>query len=422
MGLSKGIRIEGCTSVAIGNLIKNCTFGIYVSKSSAAGFSNNTAAGNRYGIYLEYSSGAAVGGNDFSSSTVYGIYILNSNGSWIIGNDCSKSGYAGISLSLSSNGNEISRNDCSGGAANGIESYDSYANNFSWNDCTGNARIGILLINSPMNYFEGGNCSYSGEGGMRIQSSSGNVIVGTNLSYVQSGYGAYLHVSSNNNTFENCTFSFNMIGVQIDNCTGTTLSGCRIHNNSVRGLLNSGTDPAYAVQATNCWWGSPSGPSVNGPGSGDPVSKNVIYYPWEGDKAKLTLILRASATSFNMTSPGDKAIVKVNCTLSPYITAIPVNFRVTDPSGQVKVVTANATASKFSVDITLDKAGNWTVVAEVPGNEFLEASASGVLSIAVSAPSGAAAAGMETAYAGIAIVVAVALVGYALIKKKKTGR
>jgi hypothetical protein len=50
-----------------------------------------------------------------------------------------------------------------------------------------------------------------------------------------------------------------------------------ISGNTVYGIRNVGT---VEVDAENNWWGDASGPSVQGPGTGDAVSTNVDYDPW----------------------------------------------------------------------------------------------------------------------------------------------
>jgi hypothetical protein len=44
-----------------------------------------------------------------------------------------------------------------------------------------------------------------------------------------------------------------------------------------QGFVSAGSG---AVNATCNWWGSASGPSGAGPGTGDPVGPNVIFSPW----------------------------------------------------------------------------------------------------------------------------------------------
>ncbi|HEY78459.1 MAG TPA: PKD domain-containing protein [Dehalococcoidia bacterium] len=57
-----------------------------------------------------------------------------------------------------------------------------------------------------------------------------------------------------------------------------TVSDCNdIFNNSDYGVYN---ESGYMVDATGNWWGDESGPSGEGPGSGDAVSENVEYEGW----------------------------------------------------------------------------------------------------------------------------------------------
>ncbi|MAF27318.1 MAG: right-handed parallel beta-helix repeat-containing protein [Gemmatimonadota bacterium] len=52
---------------------------------------------------------------------------------------------------------------------------------------------------------------------------------------------------------------------------------CCIRSNTSEGVVNyTATD----VIATNNWWGSTSGPSGEGPGTGDAVSTGVVFAPW----------------------------------------------------------------------------------------------------------------------------------------------
>jgi hypothetical protein len=95
-----------------------------------------------------------------------------------------------------------------------------------------------------------------------------------------------------------------------------------------------------------------------------------------------------------------------------------VNIRVTDPDGKTTTIAVNATASKFSVNVAVNKPGNWTILAEVPESEVLKPAASNTLSISVAAPA-AAAPGAEILYAGVAILLMIAGGSYALIRSRK---
>ena len=101
-------------------------------------------------------------------------------------------------------------------------------------------------------------------------------------------------------TLSNCQITNNLTGMAVDgtgtsvtiagftfqaNTTGVAVSGDanpKINNNTVSGnaagLTNS--DSALLIDATKNYWGSPSGPSGAGPGSGDSVSKYVTYVPF----------------------------------------------------------------------------------------------------------------------------------------------
>ena len=59
-----------------------------------------------------------------------------------------------------------------------------------------------------------------------------------------------------------------------------------VHNNNISGNTSYGAamdvGASGTLDATNNWWGSATGPSGVGPGSGDAVSANVTYDPWFG--------------------------------------------------------------------------------------------------------------------------------------------
>jgi parallel beta-helix repeat protein len=70
-------------------------------------------------------------------------------------------------------------------------------------------------------------------------------------------------------------------GVRIDGSTNVVA-----HYNGISGNSNGMAKNSYGgvtgtdVDATNNWWGSADGPGPVGPGSGDKVSLNVIFFPW----------------------------------------------------------------------------------------------------------------------------------------------
>ncbi len=56
------------------------------------------------------------------------------------------------------------------------------------------------------------------------------------------------------------------------------LHDCDIQSNALGGVNN--LTPASVINATSNWWGSPSGPSGSGPGTGQSVSAGVLFDPW----------------------------------------------------------------------------------------------------------------------------------------------
>ena len=48
--------------------------------------------------------------------------------------------------------------------------------------------------------------------------------------------------------------------------------------------------PSYQVDARNNWWGNPSGPSAEGPGTGRQVSAGVLFNPWLGHSDLLNIV------------------------------------------------------------------------------------------------------------------------------------
>jgi hypothetical protein len=69
--------------------------------------------------------------------------------------------------------------------------------------------------------------------------------------------------------------------------TGLINNNCFSGNTAQEGggVARSG---APAVDATNNWWGHPSGPSGAGPGTGDSVSLNVIFSPFQTHACEIT--------------------------------------------------------------------------------------------------------------------------------------
>ena len=162
----------------------------------------------------------------------------------------------------------------------------------------------------------------------KFESCTYDLINSIGIADFMSGYGAAGAINYSNNDITNCyvgiaTFAgngqisgnsvhANNIGIQVGQnddvyistpATGVAITGNDIHNNirgiwaqnfvvdglaahfnnivgnTEYGVINE--DPENDVfDATNNWWGDDSGPSGEGPGTGDAVSTNVDYDPW----------------------------------------------------------------------------------------------------------------------------------------------
>lgn len=95
---------------------------------------------------------------------------------------------------------------------------------------------------------------------------------------------------SNNNVIINNTVCQNTIGIIIqkgwteDPSTNNTIHYNNIYNNTEFGI-NATDNAGYTTDATNNWWGDPSGPYHpvnNSQGKGDNVTDHVKFDPWEG--------------------------------------------------------------------------------------------------------------------------------------------
>lgn len=53
-----------------------------------------------------------------------------------------------------------------------------------------------------------------------------------------------------------------------------------VHRNNIVDNAEFGLDTALEIDATNNWWGDPSGPSGAGPGQGDVVTSSAQFDPW----------------------------------------------------------------------------------------------------------------------------------------------
>jgi hypothetical protein len=77
------------------------------------------------------------------------------------------------------------------------------------------------------------------------------------------------------------------------------------------------------IDAEDNWWGDDSGPSVNGPGTGDAVSTNVDFDPWTGKVSSVSTTTSTGTASFASSSGGIANLKAVTPTPSGCPVALP---------------------------------------------------------------------------------------------------
>jgi uncharacterized repeat protein (TIGR01451 family) len=123
-----------------------------------------------------------------------------------------------------------------------------------------------------------------------------------------------------------------------------------IDGNSVYGIFNGTTDGASeTIDANGNWWGSPSGPSGTGPGTGDAISENVDATTFlSGPQTDCTALSITKTDSPDPVAPGQQLTytitvtndgvgpasgVVVNDTLPASLTGVVTSGCAEDPSG-----------------------------------------------------------------------------------------
>ncbi len=179
-----------------------------------------------------------------------------------------------------------------------------------------NAIMGILLTGAPADIGDGttpGNNLISGNTGDGIYATgsdvSGTTIIGNNMGVtalggsLPNGTGIELVNGATIQIAQNYIANYASDSIVISSTSSANGSyNCFVHNTG--GLYNSNS--VATADFTNNWWGSATGSSGTGPGTGDPVSTYVNYSPW------LTSPAAACAPKASLSSPslnfGDQPI------------------------------------------------------------------------------------------------------------------
>jgi flagellar hook assembly protein FlgD len=145
------------------------------------------------------------------------------------------------------------------------------------------------------------------------QASAGSVVSYTTVKYGgNSGYQlGGVSVTAGSPSFDHDTFDTNAYaGIAVGSSTAS-ISNSNFSNNPA-GLINQ--TPTLAVAATFNWWGSNSGPSGSGPGSGQSVSTGATFEPWLGTAASSPQYFTAFGLANSTFNPNLSILANFNFT------------------------------------------------------------------------------------------------------------
>ena len=314
--IDQSISITGNGSSATTILGKFTDNVVVISSDSVAisGFSiiGKNASESYSGIYVE-SDYNNISMNKCSNNS-YGVYFYKSNHNVISNNIVEENGQIGIYLRDSSN-NTFSSNVCDSNNGPGLFIRDSENNNFSGMIASNNRNYGIFTRSSCNNTYSQITVQNSNEGislrdsvnssivncilfnneiGIKLYSTSGCIMRNNTLSNNNQGFS--LDASEDNDILLNSLFE-NSIGIELDRESySNDISYNNIFNNSDYGIYVD-REPNENVNASNNWWGDPSGPyhaENNSAGTGDNVTDYVEFDPWLTEELFRTLFVTKS--------------------------------------------------------------------------------------------------------------------------------
>jgi len=243
-------------------------------------------------------------GNNFSDNTGAGIHLWDTNGCNLTSNTISGNQWNGITIGATADSNTVFRNHITGNDIGIIIGTYSDDNRLSENVISGNEggiklslasschlirnvldNNGIHLSGADYNIIEG-NSITGAWNGILMETSDNNTITSNIIS---DGYQGLHLASSSSNTFTMNEIRDNAIGIGVGKLGSNDASRDNhfhengIYGNGGHGVWAMGNDEVE-VNATNNWWGHPSGPnhsSGNPDGKGDIVSDFVHFHPWK---------------------------------------------------------------------------------------------------------------------------------------------
>ena len=330
-----------------------------------AAVQHNRIGGGAVGVSVEGSSNNVIFENvlhdNGCSSSFCGpsaAVLLQGDGNLVLANTIASSTNHGISVRGSFNA--ITNNQISGSGAaypafnepSGIEVVGS-------GDIGGNVISGNTIRNSAFAGIKVGN---------RVDGTtiSGNLVDGTRNGGANGGAsganagGAAILITTNGAS--NTTITGNQLGPNtgygiLQAASGGASTGTVAHQNAITGNALGGVvnRDSPVLDARNNWWGAASGPSGDGPGSGDPVFGNVLFDPFAASAACFGLnscplrlvVTQQPGNAFAGTAFGTQPVVQVRDALGNLQTGstAPVTASIPPGTGKAGAILSGTTGT-----------------------------------------------------------------------------
>ena len=303
------LKRSGQNIIQHNTILEHSNYGIYLMSSRESTIRNNTIKENKKGMVLTRSNYTIISDNTVENNEYVGL-ILDGSAFCVIRNNTLQGSEYGILLGEKSVCNTMQNNTCLDNVA-GIRIMYGFENKVKENILFDN-KYGIHISSSHDNTIEG-NTIEQNEEGIHVFGSyddilsdnniTSNEYSGMNLSFVT---GARIHL--------NIIGPGNKIGLLISQSLNPTINNNTIHNNEKGMIFSSspecmaqynnifenklfGVDASFnnakIVNATNCYWGDPSGPhhdTKNPAGKGDNVTDYVDFEPYATESLVFAVI------------------------------------------------------------------------------------------------------------------------------------
>jgi uncharacterized repeat protein (TIGR01451 family) len=161
--------------------------------------------------------------------------------------------------------------------SSGINLWRSDGNVWIGNKVTHNEKYGIRVGNCRGNKFYSNQIEYNHDSGIWITASEDTIVSHNRIRHNGPGTAVYIDASGGE-IMGNEISHEQSDGIRAENGANPTIRKNNIFANEALAVNN--LDPSLTLDARDNWWGDPSGPGGEGPGSGDEVSAGVDFSPW----------------------------------------------------------------------------------------------------------------------------------------------